>query len=181
MTSTLRRTSSAASAGRRSEFPLRRSPLNDNVFPLHVTERTQTLPECLGRATRTEPEPEPAPRFPIRGIFVGCWASTAKLRVKKMAPRAKTKFRLLIEFLLAPKSGSEDTLRFRRHSRGNGNPVSFILSQIISSHKSLQSEFCFSISSSFQARFHLFIWVSRSGFLEKISRSPVFVLPSPLF
>ena len=47
MTSTLRRTSSAASAGRRSSFSLCISPLNDNVFPLHVAKLAQTLPECL--------------------------------------------------------------------------------------------------------------------------------------
>ena len=47
MTSTLRRTSSAASAGRRSSFSLRISPLNDNVFSLHVPKLAQTLPECL--------------------------------------------------------------------------------------------------------------------------------------
>ena len=47
MTSTLRRTSSAASSGRRSGFSLRRSLLNDNVFPLDVSKLAQTLPECL--------------------------------------------------------------------------------------------------------------------------------------
>ena len=47
MTSTLRRTSSAASAGQAIEFSLCISPLNDNVFPLHVAKLAQTLPECL--------------------------------------------------------------------------------------------------------------------------------------
>ena len=47
MTSTLRRTSSAASVGQAIEFSLRRSPLNDNVFPLDVAELAQTLAECL--------------------------------------------------------------------------------------------------------------------------------------
>ena len=30
-----------------TEFSLSRSPLNDNVFPLHVPKIAQTLPECL--------------------------------------------------------------------------------------------------------------------------------------
>ena len=29
------------------EFSLRISPLNDDVFPLHVPKLAQTLPECL--------------------------------------------------------------------------------------------------------------------------------------
>ena len=36
MMSTLRRTSSTASAGTRSRLPSSRSVLNDDVFPLHV-------------------------------------------------------------------------------------------------------------------------------------------------
>ena len=47
MTSTLRRTSSAAKRGKAIEFSLCISPLNDNVFPLHVPKLAQTLPECL--------------------------------------------------------------------------------------------------------------------------------------
>ena len=33
--------------GEAIEFSLCRSPLNDNVFPLHVPKLAQTLPECL--------------------------------------------------------------------------------------------------------------------------------------
>ena len=33
--------------GEAIEFSLRISPLNDNVFPLHVPKLAQTLPECL--------------------------------------------------------------------------------------------------------------------------------------
>ena len=29
------------------EFSLCKSPLNDNVFPLHISKLAQTLPECL--------------------------------------------------------------------------------------------------------------------------------------
>ena len=47
MMSTLRPTSSAASPGSAIEFTLCISPLNDNVFPLHVTKLAQPLPECL--------------------------------------------------------------------------------------------------------------------------------------
>ena len=76
MTSTLRRTNSAASSGRRSSFPLCVSILNDNVFPLHIPELAQTLPECLD-AGRGRPQ-EVAERYPMRRTFVGCCASADK-------------------------------------------------------------------------------------------------------
>ena len=44
--STLRRTSSAARSGSRSDC-LGRSPLNDNVLPLHVPELAQSLSESF--------------------------------------------------------------------------------------------------------------------------------------
>ena len=47
MTPTLRRTSSAASAGRRMEFSLCMAPLDDNVFLFYVTKLAQALPDCL--------------------------------------------------------------------------------------------------------------------------------------
>ena len=40
-----------------------------------------------------------------------------------MALKAKTKFRLLIEFLRTPKSGIENALLHVRHSGESGNPV----------------------------------------------------------
>ena len=53
-------------------FSLCRSPLDDNVFPLHVSQLAQTLPECLD-AGRDSGRGGTA-RNPIRGIFVGCCA-----------------------------------------------------------------------------------------------------------
>ena len=46
MTSTLRRTSSAARSGARSRFPSEHAIINDNVFPFDVATFAQTLPEC---------------------------------------------------------------------------------------------------------------------------------------
>ena len=48
MTSTLRRTSSAASEGRRSSCPSADRHSMTMVFPLHVPQLAQALPECLG-------------------------------------------------------------------------------------------------------------------------------------
>jgi hypothetical protein len=45
MTSTLRRTRSAASSGRRSAFSLRRSDLDDDVLPLDPAQLAEFLPE----------------------------------------------------------------------------------------------------------------------------------------
>ena len=56
MISTLRRTSSAASAGSRSSFPSAESPLNDNVFSLHVAKLAQTLPESFDAGRERERE-----------------------------------------------------------------------------------------------------------------------------
>ena len=68
MTSTLRRTSSAASVREAIEFSLRRSPLNDNVFPLHVPKLAQPLAECLD-AGRGSGKREHAARISYPGDF----------------------------------------------------------------------------------------------------------------
>ena len=47
MTSTLRRTSSAANSNLAPiEFSVRKSRLNDNAFPLYIPKLAQTLAEC---------------------------------------------------------------------------------------------------------------------------------------
>ena len=51
--STLRRTRSAASSGRRSGFPLRESVLDGDVFPFNPAKLAQLLPERLQEARDT--------------------------------------------------------------------------------------------------------------------------------
>ena len=50
MTSTLRRTSSAASSGQPIELPLRISELEGDVLSFHVAKVTQSLPNSFGTA-----------------------------------------------------------------------------------------------------------------------------------
>ena len=59
--------------GEAVQFSLCISPLNDNVFPLHVSKLAQTLPECLDAGRRERKGS--SIRNPMRGTFVGCCAS----------------------------------------------------------------------------------------------------------
>ena len=54
ITSTLEPTNSAARAGRRSEFPVRRSPLDDKVFSFDVAKLAQAMAKrfTAGRVNR---------------------------------------------------------------------------------------------------------------------------------
>ena len=94
MTSTLRPTSSAASSGSRSSFPSAYRYSMKCFFLRHSQARAAVgemlRPGPIGRTRRTRTE------FLSGEFFAGCCASDAKLRVKKMAPRAKTKFLLAI-------------------------------------------------------------------------------------
>src|SRR5215475_13302044 len=74
MTSTLRRTSSDASAGRRSSFP---SAYRYSITIFFPSTYPSSLRPCLNASTRVAlVERETALRYPIRGIFLGCCAST---------------------------------------------------------------------------------------------------------
>ncbi len=82
--STLRRTSSVASAGMRSCF--RRSILNDEVFSLDVSMLAETLAQRLDAGHISGRKP---PMYPIRGTFVGCCAATGRLSAKSKAQSAR--------------------------------------------------------------------------------------------
>ena len=116
MTSTLRRTKSAARARCRCSFPSESRHSMTMFFP-------STYPSSRSPCRNASTRAWAPPRYPIRGIFVGCCASAVKLRVKKMAARAKTKISLFVEFLLTPKFRIDKALRLARHSRDNGNPA----------------------------------------------------------
>ncbi len=76
MTSTLRRTSSAASAGRRSSFPSADRHSMTMFFP--STYPSSRRP-CRNASMRAELAEREAPvRYPIRGIFAGCCASATE-------------------------------------------------------------------------------------------------------
>ena len=78
------------------EFSLRRSILNDDVFPLHVAELAQTLPERSMR--RCVSGRRGATRNPIREIFVGCCASTGTSKAaRSMEHRARKMIFLVID------------------------------------------------------------------------------------
>ena len=57
------------------EFSFTRSLLNDDVFPLDVPELAQALLKCLD-AVRVRSKGRNQLRYPIRGTFVGCCASS---------------------------------------------------------------------------------------------------------
>src|SRR5262245_54501571 len=73
MTSTLRRTSSAASAGKRSSFP---SAYRYSIATSFPSTCPRSRRPCRNASARAETaDGEGALRNPIRGTFVGCWAS----------------------------------------------------------------------------------------------------------
>ena len=64
--------------------------LNQDVFPLDITEISQPLPECLdlrpGIVGVSSPD-----TYPIRGIFAGCCASTANAKSQEQSAESNTK------------------------------------------------------------------------------------------
>ena len=73
ITSTLRRTSSAARVRQPFEFSLRLSIFDGDVFSLHVAKFAQSLPNRLDRKDSASCVAHH--RYPIRGTFFGCCAS----------------------------------------------------------------------------------------------------------
>src|SRR5947208_16647179 len=96
MTSTLRRTSSAARSGSRSNFPSAHRYSMTMLFP--STYPSSRRP-CRNASVRGEiEEGETALRNPIRETFFGCCASAAELNAKSMVPSAMRKNVFLISF-----------------------------------------------------------------------------------
>ena len=92
MMSTLRRTSSAASAGRRSSLPSADRLSMTMFFPSTYPSSRRPWRNASVRAVLAEGEP--GLRRPIRGIFVGCCAS-ARWTEARAKPTSKTTMALV--------------------------------------------------------------------------------------
>ena len=100
MMSTLRRTSSAASAGRRSSFP---SAYRYSIAMFFPSTYVSSRRPCRKASVRSEMEERETPdRYPIRGIFVGCCASAGGAVVSKTVASNQTKIFRLIVFTPVP-------------------------------------------------------------------------------
>src|SRR5215467_6772195 len=98
--STLRRTNSAASSGRRSDFCSANRYSMVRFFP---SVQPSLLISCWNAFTRTAlPEAVPLSRKPMRKIFPACCASTEPQSAKSMAQRVRTVILLFMVFLLSP-------------------------------------------------------------------------------
>src|SRR5262249_15111223 len=98
-TSTLRRTSSAASAGRRSFFPSAYRGSMRMFFPSTYPSSRRPCRNASMRAGVEEGKAET--RYPILGTFIGCCASTGRLGVKSIAQRVSTVIFFFMPFALA--------------------------------------------------------------------------------
>ena len=74
---------------------LRVAILNQDVFPLNITEVSQPLPECLNWRPGMEGS-SLGTRYPICGTFFGCCASAAKLSAKSRVLSVKPMTAFLI-------------------------------------------------------------------------------------
>ena len=125
--STFRRTSSAASSGKRSVFCSANRYSMAKFFPsIHPSLRSS----WRNASKRTAlPEAVLASRKPMRKIFPACCASAGKLSAKSKAPRARAVIFFLMSFSVpySPRHLSLDTRRFsldyfirsRQHGRWN--------------------------------------------------------------
>jgi len=59
--------------------------LDDNVFPLDITEISQSLLESLDRRPGSLGTAPVGDTYPIRGTFPACWASAGKESARSMA------------------------------------------------------------------------------------------------
>src|SRR5947208_1978904 len=113
MISTLRRTSSAASAGRPSGFPSAYRHSMTIFFSSTYPSSRSSRRNASMRAGLVVGEL--APRYPIRGIFVGCCASARKQSAKRMAQRVRTVIFFFMWFSLS-RSTCHSTLDTRPFS-----------------------------------------------------------------
>src|SRR5262249_6748576 len=94
--STLRRTNSAASSGRRSVFPSAKRYSKTILFP---SIQPSLLSSCRNASTRTDmPEAVPLSRKPMRKIFPACCAPADMQGAKSMALSARTVIFLFMFF-----------------------------------------------------------------------------------
>ena len=122
MMSTLRRTNSAASARRRSIFSSAYRSSTTVFFPSTYPSSRRPWRNASRRAEITEGEE--AVRNPIRGIFVGCCASTTAPHIANATPRATipTNFRFWIL-----RRGSGHALDFQLSEQEFKNRFSVVL------------------------------------------------------
>ena len=81
--------------GKPVEFIVSVSRLESYVLALDIAEFTELSPEQLA----PEAEAEPAPRYPIFGIFAGCCASAGKIVARRIVASTTEIILLLIGFL----------------------------------------------------------------------------------
>ena len=106
MTSTLRLTSSAASAGIRSDFP---SPERHSMTMFFPSTYPSSRRPCLKASTRVElDEGEEIARYPIRGTFFASWADAERQSPKSMRLRVRAVIFFFICFSL-PRSTCHST------------------------------------------------------------------------
>src|SRR5262245_46486302 len=111
ITSTLRRTSSAASAGRRSGFP---SAYRHSMTMLFPSTYPRSRRPCRNASLRAGlVVGKLATRYPIRGTFVGCCAAADAQSARSMAQRVRTVIFLFMFFsALSTRHSTLDTRPF---------------------------------------------------------------------
>src|SRR5262245_43506613 len=112
MMSTLRRTSSAASSGNRSNFPSAHLYSMAIFFP-------STYPRSRRPCRNASRNPrfvdgEPDDRYPIVGTFVGCCASEEKQRARSIAHSVRTAIFLFMWFSRPLPPSLDDLIRSRK-------------------------------------------------------------------